>query len=217
MPEPRLYLGGSFDPVHLGHLQSIELLRQRLSLDEAFLLPAKRSPLKEQTHVSDQHRLAMLQLALNDYPQLRLDTREVYRERASYTILTLQELRHENPNTSLLFAMGMDSFLGLDHWRDWQQLTDYTHLVVFSRPGYQPKPNPTITQWLKTREINSPVTLHQKCAGFVYFTELEPYAVSSSVIRDELSCGQLSATTEACLPSSVYNYIKQNSLYGLTS
>ncbi|MFM2482220.1 nicotinate-nucleotide adenylyltransferase [Celerinatantimonas sp. YJH-8] len=216
MAEPRLYLGGSFDPVHLGHLQSIEQLRQQIGLSNAVLIPAKRSPLKNQTHVSDQHRLMMLQLALTDYPQLHLDTREVYRSTASYTILTLQQLRVENPDSSLIFAMGMDSFLELNRWQHWRQLTDYAHLVVFSRPNYQPQLNPEIQQWLAPHFCQQISKLHTELCGQVYFTELKPYNISSSEIRQRLAQGHIDPEVKANLPVQVYNYLQQNSLYGLT-
>lgn len=215
MPEPRLYLGGSFDPVHLGHLQSIEQLREQLALQKAFLLPAKISPLKSEPFVSEKSRLTMLQLALQEYPNLSIDDQELRRNGKSYTWQTLKQLRDTYPDTPLIFAMGMDSLLSIDRWHRWQELTELAHLIIFSRPGYHPQLNPAINQWLETHEVNSIQPLHHTLCGHIWLTQLQPCDISSTALRQSFSNGTFNHY-QHWLPASVYSYIMTNSLYDLT-
>ncbi|CAG8998113.1 MAG: Nicotinate-nucleotide adenylyltransferase [Candidatus Celerinatantimonas neptuna] len=215
MSEPRLYLGGSFDPIHLGHLRSIEQLREQLALEKAFLLPAKISPLKSEPQVSEQARLMMLKLALQDYPHLYIDDQELKRDGKSYTWQTLRQLRDNYPDTPIIFAMGMDSLLSIDRWYHWQQLTDLAHLVIFSRPSYHPQPNCEISHWLSAHQADSIQSLHQNLCGHIWLTQVQPYKISSTALRQSFSNGTFH-DYQHLLPSSVYSYIVANSLYDLT-
>jgi nicotinate-nucleotide adenylyltransferase len=217
MNELRLYLGGSFDPIHHGHLQSASELAKRLSAQHTWLLPAKLSPLKQRTHVSDQHRLKMLQLATCEYPDLKIDEREMHREGASYSHKTLKELRAEvGPNISVVFAMGMDSFNHLDRWNQWQNLTDHAHLAVFSRPGYSGQFSPALNDWLAPRRIERPEQLLTRPHGLIWLTELTPFAISSTQLREQLSQQPNLNALSSWTPTSVASYILENHLYGVS-
>lgn len=214
MSKLQLYLGGSFDPIHNGHLGSAQALAERLSAATTCLLPAKRSPLKHSTFASDGQREAMLRLALADCPKLQLDLREMRRGGASYTHQTLQELRGElGPNAPLAFAMGMDSFIELNRWQRWQDLTDLAHLVVFARPGYAAQFSAPIEHWLKTKQTEQAEQLEQQPNGLVWFTELTPFAISSTELRALCQQSDSVKTLERWLPSQVAQYIEANQLY----
>ncbi|MFM2486320.1 nicotinate-nucleotide adenylyltransferase [Celerinatantimonas yamalensis] len=215
MLEPKLYLGGSFDPVHLGHVQSLEQLRQALRLSHAYLLPAKCSPLKQTTNVSDQHRLKMLELAIEGSPHLSIDDRELWQSGASFTYLTLRELRQQFPETPIIFALGMDSFQSLDRWSHWQAMTDLAHLAVFARPGYHPLLSKPITDWLAQHQTTHIDKLHQQLAGAVWLTELEPFDMASSSIRTDLYDAPQRA--KGSLATAVYDYIVSHQLYQTSS
>ncbi|MFM2478194.1 nicotinate-nucleotide adenylyltransferase [Celerinatantimonas sp. MCCC 1A17872] len=211
MPNPRLYLGGSFDPIHHGHLNSLEQLRTQLNLDTAFLMPAWRSPLKEEVNTSDKHRLAMLELAVEEYPKLKIERYEIERPSPSYTNHTLSVFKKRYPNDPIIFAMGMDSFQALDKWANWQQLTDYAHLAVFARPGYKLSLNPAVANFYQSHQANTKEQLTTQPCGKIWLTELEPFDMASSSIRQQLHQDHLNA--KKALPSSVFDYIQRHHLY----
>lgn len=211
MSNPRLYLGGSFDPIHHGHLNSLEQLRTQLQLDMAFLMPAWRSPLKDETNTLDKHRLEMLELAIREYPNLEIERYEIERSSPSYTCHTLAVFRKRYPHTSIIFAMGMDSFQTLDKWANWQQLTDHAHLAVFARPGYKLALNQSVAHFYHAHQANSKEQLTQLPYGKIWLTELEPFDIASSSIREQLQLDPLNA--QKALPTSVFNYIQQHHLY----
>lgn len=211
LEQPRLYLGGSFDPIHRGHLQSLEQLRQQLALDQAWLMPAWRSPLKNNASVSQSQRLTLLELAVSDYPALGIEPYEIERATASYTGQTLKTLHQRHPDSPIIFAMGMDSLQNLEYWQDWQHLTDYAHLAVFARPGYSLEVSSPLEQWLKPRIANDISQLHQHINGQVWITQLTPFPYASSDIRQLLT--QTPQQAKSALPVRVYQYIKQHNLY----
>ena len=208
------YFGGSFDPVHQGHLATATELLTTLSLAKLFFLPAALSPLKTQS-LASQHRIAMLTLAIQDASSFFLDERECQRPHPSYTIETLHSLRAEYGTAQpLAFIMGMDSFIHLPKWRNWQQLTDFAHLIIVSRPNYDPDLSTELQEWLNNRRCNDRQLLECHPHGFVYFVTTHPHAVSSTDIRARIALGQ---NTHASLPPLVAAYIQQHHLYGATA
>ena len=208
------YFGGSFDPIHQGHLATAQYLIKHLALKKLYFLPAYLSPLKSHS-LDSTHRVAMLNLAIINEPKLAIDTRELLRPPPSYTIDTLKALRleygHELP---LAFIMGMDSFINLPKWHNWQQLTDFAHLIVVSRPTYTPIFSTELQQWLNKRRCNEPLMLEYQAAGLIYFVDTKPYNLSSTQLRATIASRQ---TTQQELPQSVIDYIYQHHLYGATA
>lgn len=204
------YFGGSFDPIHLGHLRTAQELIQQLHLHQLTLLPAARSPLKEQGNANAQQRLRMIELALADDSQLHVDARELLRPPPSYTIDTLKALRIEHgPQQPLAFIMGMDSFLSLPQWKDWQQLTDYAHLIVVTRPHYDAILSPELASWYQLHRCNEQHLLEYAPHGQVLLLRTTPYAISSTLLRSALARGEMPPE----LPNAVLTYIQQQSLY----
>lgn len=202
--------GGSFDPVHLGHVATAVTLCEQLPFREIRFLPAARSPLKT-TRTADIHRLAMLEIALHGKQGLTIDDRELKRPPPSYTIDTLQEVRRElGPEAPLAFIMGMDSFLELPRWKDWQQLTDLAHLVVVSRPGHVPAFSTPLADWLEKHRILTAEPLESRPRGGVLLTETPPHAMAS---RDIRAAVQQNRDTSRWLNPAVRDYIEQHHLY----
>lgn len=208
------YFGGSFDPIHNGHLATAHYLTHHLQLKKLFFLPAYLSPLKSHS-LDSTHRIAMLNLAIIDESKFAVDTRELLRPPPSYTIDTLKTLRKDHGATQpLAFIMGMDSFLNLTKWHNWQQLTDFVHLIVVSRPTYTPIFSTELQQWLNKRRCNEPQMLEYQAAGLIYFVETPPYDMSSTQLRATIASRQI---TQQELPQSVIDYIYQHHLYGATA
>ena len=129
--------GGTFDPIHIGHLRMALELKEQLGLDEMRLLPCHQPPHRDAPQVSSAQRAEMLRIALHDCPELQLDERELRRDKPSYTYDTLMELRAElGDDVSLVLCMGADAFSGLPNWYCWQELIRLAHLVVIARPGW---------------------------------------------------------------------------------
>lgn len=202
--------GGSFDPVHLGHVATAEELLSRFPFREIRFLPAARSPLKNSV-TPDQHRLAMLKLALSSKQALTIDNRELQRPPPSYTVDTLREIREEvGPATPLAFIMGMDSFAELPRWKEWQSLTDLAHLLVVSRPGITPTFPDNLSTWLKPRLKASTDPMDAHPQGSVWQVETTPHAIASRDIRAAISQGR---DTSRWLNPAVEDYIAHHRLY----
>jgi nicotinate-nucleotide adenylyltransferase len=128
--------GGSFDPVHFGHLWMAELSREAMDLDEVIFVPTATSPLKPHGPVaSNEHRLTMLRLALSGHPQMRIDTREIDRGGTSFTVDTVRSLKEEHPDNEWFLLFGTDAFNSLDRWKDPETLLTMITPVVLRRGG----------------------------------------------------------------------------------
>ncbi|MBO1518497.1 nicotinate-nucleotide adenylyltransferase [Oceanisphaera pacifica] len=203
-------LGGTFDPIHNGHLRPAIELQERLNLAEVRLLPNYIPPHKATPDSAPKHRLAMARLAAEQTPRLVIDDRELMRDRPSYTLETLIELRAELPDTPLCFLMGMDAFCGLNRWHRWQELLEYTHLIVSYRPGYQPHFNSTIKALYQAHGTTESSTLQQHLAGYIYLFNNAQLDISSTQIRSILHQGN---NPQYLLPEAVANYIREQRLY----
>lgn len=202
--------GGSFDPVHRGHVATAEELLGRFGFREIRFLPAARSPLKS-TVTADRHRVAMLALALAGRPGLVLDRSELDLPPPSYTIDTLRRVRAElGPAEPLVFILGMDSFLELPRWKDWQALADPAHLLVVTRPGSPPAFGTELAGWLEARRTTAPADLAAGPGGRVLLTDTAPLDIASRVIRAAIGAGQ---ETGGWLDPAVRDYIDHHHLY----
>ena len=207
-------MGGSFNPVHYGHLRVASDAKRRLALDAMYIMPAAQSPLKPQRLVSAGHRVAMLDLALTEFPELQLDIREFDREGPSYTVDSLQELRQEvGSNVTIYFLIGEDLLPTLNQWSRWQVLTDYAHLVVANRPGEFLAITAEVTAWWHEREMPL-AQLSSLPSGRVSRLESSLVDVASSEIRQSLKSGE--RETEM-IPVPVMEYIQRHKLYEISS
>jgi len=188
-PTPIAILGGTFDPVHYGHLRFADDVRRALGLAEVRLVPAADPPHRDSPTASAADRLAMLELAVAEFPGLVVDDRELRRAGKSYTVLTLQELRTEFPGSPILVLLGADAFRGLPSWHRWHELFDLAHFVVVERPGVDLEaglPAPLLALW-RERQVDDPGVLISRLAGAIFVQPIAPVDVSATLIRDRVA------------------------------
>lgn len=204
-------LGGTFDPIHLGHLALAHEAKKHLNLDRVIFVPAG-TPWQRSPESSSSDRLAMVRLAVRETQDIEVDDREVRRDRPTYTIETLQELRDElGDQHSIWLIIGMDAFLNLTTWHRWKELFHYTNLGVACRPGHALNSG-SLDSFLKSRLILSPDDMmHHPPAGSVVLMDIPPMDISASRIRSALHA----ETTEAAqlIPGPVLDYIRAHKLY----
>ena len=135
--QPIGLFGGTFDPIHYGHLRTAFELWQELRLAEVRFLPTGSPPHRDDPLASSELRLAMVRAAVADQPAFVVDDREIRRTGISYSVDTVTELRAEYPDRSLCLLLGMDAFLGLPNWHRWRDLLGLAHIVVAHRPGWK--------------------------------------------------------------------------------
>ncbi|MDR5874575.1 nicotinate-nucleotide adenylyltransferase [Halomonas sp. CUBES01] len=205
-------LGGTFDPVHNGHLRSALELRDALGLDAVHMIPAPQPPLRDTPQVSPRQRLALLETAIADTPGLKADARELERDGPSYSVDTLRSLRDEyGEQARLVMAIGWDAFLRLDQWRAPEQLFAYAHLVVIARPGHEETPSSSLVELLGEREVDSVSRLMAKPHGrLLHVTLPSAMAISATHIRQWLGEGK---SIRYLVPEAVENAILHEGLY----
>ena len=210
-PEPRIgVMGGSFNPVHYGHLRVASDVKKRLRLDHMFLMPAAQSPLKAQHSVTASHRVAMLNIALEAFPELALDCREIDRAGPSFTVDSLSELREEFGNgTGLYFVIGDDCLPTLHRWRQWRDLTAYANLIVTKRPGQFPQPAEEVAEWCLETEVDLDTIDAMACGGLAH-VESSLVDISSTEVREGLNNNEV---LEQVIPAAVIEYINYHRLY----
>jgi nicotinate-nucleotide adenylyltransferase len=201
--------GGTFDPIHIGHLRVALELKQQLGLDELRLVPCHRPPHRG-SQASSAQRLEMLRLALRTCPQLVLDEREVHRDRPSYTFDTLQELRAElGADPSLVLCLGTDAFAGLTSWYRWRELIDLAHILVIARPGWELPQTGELAELLLSHRGGT-AELFRSPAGLLVTLELRLLPISATEIRTQVAAGQ---SAQFLLPDVVWHYIEAQGLY----
>lgn len=210
---PRIaMLGGTFDPVHNGHMRSALELRDTLELDRVHMIPAPQPPLRDTPQVSPQKRLELLQTAIGDTPGLIADARELERDGPSYSVDTLRSLRHEyGEQARLVMAIGWDAFLRLDQWHKPEQLFAFAHLVVIARPGHAEAPSTPLMELLDEREVDSVSRLMASPQGQVLRVTLpSAMAISATQIRQLLEQGK---SVRFLVPEAVESTILREGLY----
>jgi nicotinate-nucleotide adenylyltransferase len=213
---PVALLGGTFDPVHYGHLRFADTLRRTLGLTELRLVPASDPPHRSGPRASAADRAAMLDLAVAEFPGLVVDRRELTRPGKSYTVLTLEELRREDPERPILLLLGADAFLGLPTWHRWQAIFALAHVVVVPRPGVSLAdglPPALAAEW-NARATKDPAVLFSTPAGAIFEAYVPPQPIAATAIRDGVAAGSAGCAKIAQLmPRAVLAYIDQHGLY----
>jgi nicotinate-nucleotide adenylyltransferase len=182
--------GGTFDPIHLGHLRTGFELLQLLSLAELRWIPVGDPGHREAPLASAELRLAMLRAAVADQPGFVVVDREMRRAGASFTIDTLEELRAELPGRPLCLVLGMDAFLGFTRWRRWQDILALAHLVVAHRPGWERPMEGELGGLLAARGTTLAADLHAATAGRIYVHAVTQLEISSTGLRDIITSGR---------------------------
>lgn len=211
MMRPVGILGGTFDPVHYGHLRAALELGEALDLAEVRLLPSSVPPHRPQPQASVAQRLAMLQLAVAGERALRVDTRELERSGPSYMVDTLRSLREELGPTPVCLLLGVDAFLGLPGWYCWQELIGLAHLVVMHRPGWSlGSADAQLTALLAEHKADSASALAQSAAGRILLQPVTQLDISATALRELIAAGR---SPRYLLPEAVWDYIRAQGLY----
>jgi nicotinate-nucleotide adenylyltransferase len=208
-------LGGTFDPIHYGHLRLAEEMRELAGLQQIRFIPTGNPPHRDAPQVSALHRSAMVKLAIADHPDFVLDEREVRRTAKCFTVDTLRELRSELGEAQpLCLLMGGDAFLQLHTWHQWEKLLELAHIVVGYRPGYTLEERihsamPELRRHYQQRLCNVDF-LSQHPAGGIAELAIPKLEISATLIRSRVAENR---TIRYLLPATVANYIYQHHLY----
>ena len=208
---PLVLFGGTFDPIHNGHLRTALELREVLNVPQINLVPTGEPVHKVSTGASAAQRFKMVRLAVETEPSLFADDCELISDESCYTINTLMKKRAEvGENRSIILVMGMDSLLGIKSWSKWQQLTDYCHLLVVARPGYEPEFDSELQCFLDQHKVESLESLMRRPSGYLVMHQLTPMNVSATQVRKLIKQG---SNPRFLIPDSVWDFIKDERLY----
>ncbi|MES1924813.1 nicotinate-nucleotide adenylyltransferase [Salinisphaera sp. T31B1] len=203
-------LGGTFDPVHNGHLRLAMEMAIALGMDHVRLVPCARPPHRNAPTASPGQRAKWIRVAVSIEPRLRLDDRELLRSGPSYTVDTLASMRTEMPDTPLCLIMGRDVFAHLPKWHQWERLFDSAHIVLIDRPDIQTELHPEAEKTLASRAVDDVRHLHDELSGHIYSYAPPPLAISASRIRDLLGAGE---SPRYLLPTAVLDDIMDAGVY----
>src|SRR6201998_2099086 len=177
--QPIGVFGGTFDPIHCGHLRTAFELWQELQLAEVRFLPTGSPPHRAQMYASGELRPQLVQAAVGGQSGFVVDDREVRRSGVSYSVDTLTELRREYPATPLCLLLGMDAFLGLPDWHRWRELLALAHIVVAHRPGWKAPTMGPLGEVMVDHGTGTIRDLHQSPSARVYVHAVTPLDISS--------------------------------------
>ncbi|XBC40636.1 MAG: nicotinate-nucleotide adenylyltransferase [Buchnera aphidicola (Nurudea yanoniella)] len=204
-------LGGTFNPVHYGHIITSEILAQKINLKKIILLPKYTNFYQIQPKILIKHRIKMIKLAIKNKPLFNVNLLEI-KNKIPYTIKTLQKLRNMfGYKRPLGFIIGLDNLINLDKWHKWNKLLEWCHLIIL--PRYSTKKyikNKKLKKWIKDHKTTSYTSLYKKPFGYIFFSDTPYINISSTKIRyflkNNLCCLNF-------IPISIINYIKKYKLY----
>ena len=206
-------LGGTFNPIHNGHLRLAQELADALNFSEVRFIPSANPPHKTAPQVSAAHRAEMVKLAISSNPIFKLDARELQRTGASYTIDTLISLQEElGGSVALCLMMGSDAFSKLNTWHRWQALLDYCHIILVQRPASatQPQLSEELSVLLHDHYTENISDLTNENAGYIHMQKITSLDITSTNIRAQL---ESELSPRYLMPNNVIAYIKNNKLY----
>lgn len=205
-------LGGTFDPIHIGHLRMALELYETFNLAKVHIIPCYQPVHRKLPLASPAQRLAMVKCAVANEPALVADDREIQRKIPSYSIDTLLELREAKPETPLCLLVGIDAFLGFSSWHRWKEILQLAHIVVAHRPNYQLPTTGIIAELIQERLQHETDYVHENLAGGILLRPITQLEISASDIRKQIA---MQRNPRYLLPDSVYEYIKQHGTYSI--
>ncbi|MBD3413256.1 MAG: nicotinate-nucleotide adenylyltransferase [Candidatus Aminicenantes bacterium] len=207
-------LGGTFNPVHYGHLKAAQQVIERFHLHKILFVPSYDPPHKTKKHIiSPAHRYHMVKLAVSDYPSFEPSRIEIDAKEKSYSIVTLQKIKKSNPESRIFFILGVDAFLEIETWKDYKDLLESCSFIVISRPGYDLKDAKEIIGGkfqTKMLEVSSDVGEQSLEQAEFFLLHMKSLDLASSDIRERSHKGK---SIHGMVPKEVENYIKENRLY----
>jgi nicotinate-nucleotide adenylyltransferase len=208
--QPIGLFGGTFDPIHYGHLRTAFELWQELRLDEVRFLPTGSPPHREQVYASPEMRLEMVKAAVASQSAFVVDDREMRRTGVSYSVDTLAEVRKEFPDRSLCLLLGMDAFLGLPNWHRWRELLNLAHIVVAHRPGWKAPTMGPLGEVMVDHGTGTIRDLHENPSGRVYVHAVTQLEISSTELRQLIIAGR---DPQYLVPEEVRQIIRETRCY----
>ncbi len=203
-------LGGTFDPIHCGHLRLAIEMKEQLGLSRVLLIPAHLPPHRDTPQVDAPTRLALVRAAIDGIPGLEVDDRELQRAEASYTIETLRSLHGEHPGQRYCLLLGMDAFCHFNSWYQWQDILQFCHLGIAGRPGSsRPQAGP-VAKLLAHSQINEVAGLDTTPAGKIIIREIPALEISATGIRQNIATKR---TISFLVPPKVQQIIREKWLY----
>ena len=208
--------GGTFDPIHYGHLRVAEEIVETVGLQKMYFVPAGMPRLRHSPVASPQHRVEIVRLAIQKNPDFVLDEREIYRDGVSYSIDTVREFKQEfGEEIRLCFVLGADAFINLPEWNNWKELFNLCHFIVSTRPGY----TLTLIKELLSKElreecsqrwVSNTESLKKDTSGLIFIASTTMLDISATSIRAHIAAGR---SVRHLVPSVTVNYISENKLY----
>lgn len=203
-------LGGTFDPIHIGHLRMALEIQEIFQLEKIHVIPCYEPVHRPHPCASPEQRFEMVKCAVQDMPNFIADPREIKRAKSSYTIDTITEMRHEMPNTPLCLLLGVDAFLDFPNWHRYEKILECAHLIIAHRPNYHLPTEGLIADLLKVRLDNNSINMREKLGGKIWLQPITALEISSSTIRSQLSNKK---NPKYLVPDVIYQYIKQYEIY----
>jgi nicotinate-nucleotide adenylyltransferase len=208
--------GGTFDPIHYGHLRIAEEIVKIVGLQKMYFVPAGMPRLRHSPVASPQHRVEIVRLAIQKNPDFVLDGREIYRDGVSYSIDTVREFKQEfGEEIRLCLVLGADAFIKLPEWNNWKELFNLCHFIVSTRPGY----SLTLIKELLSKElreecsqrwVSNTESLRKDTSGLIFIASTTMLDISATSIRAHIAAGR---SVRHLVPSVTVNYISENKLY----
>ncbi len=202
--------GGTFDPVHYGHLRTAFEMLQALDFAEVRFIPCGDPPHRGTTFANAEQRLAMVSAAVAGQPGFVVDDRELRRDGPSYSVDTLNSLRGEFPEHPLGLILGMDAFLNLTGWHRWDEILDFAHIIVAHRPGWRAPDYGALGELLEERGTHKVEALHEAKAGLVHIHAVTQLEIASTDIRQLIAIGR---DPRFLTPDAVIDVLRENRCY----
>ena len=202
--------GGTFDPIHYGHLRTAFEMLEVLRFDEVSFVPSGDPPHRGQTFADAEQRLEMVRVATQGQPGFSVDDCELRREGPSYTIDTLATIREEQLDAALGLIVGMDAFLGLTSWHRWNEILDFAHLVVAHRPGWRIPDVGELGELIGSHGTGNVEDLHENSHGCVFVHAVTQLEIASTEIRDLIAAGR---NPRFLMPDAVRDVILESGCY----
>jgi nicotinate-nucleotide adenylyltransferase len=202
--------GGRFDPIHYGHLRTAFELLQALNFEEIRFMPCGNPPHRDQAHANAEFRFEMVAAAIEGQHGFVVDDRELSRKGPSYSVDSLNTLRTDFPLRSIALIIGMDAFIDLPKWHQWQEILQLSHIVVAHRPGWRLPDMGPLGELLTTMGTHRVDDLHEAKSGHIYIHDVTQLEISSSEIRELISLDRI---PRFLMPDSVCEIIKRTRCY----
>jgi len=210
MPRIVGVFGGTFDPVHNGHVQPISELLQEISFEKILVIPNSSPPHRDDSEISFRHRYEMTSLAFKDVEKTMVEYREGLRNGPSYAIDTVKEIAAEEEGARVIMIVGSDSFADIHTWHRWKELIALVDFIIMKRPN-MPLSNNKKSKRLVTHTVFSDNLLESSDVKNIFEIEVTPFKISSSIIRENIAKGK---KIDNLVNPLVKDYLKKHGLYG---